>query len=168
MAGLARTAGALAYPGATWHVEGDHYIARTLDGTIVGWAGRLPADAPPWGGALFGAEVDVSATLRPPVRVRPLLHTPAVERDLSLIVADGIAADAIQQVVVAKGGPLLESVRVIAEYRGESLGEGRRSVTFRMTFRSPDRTLRDADVDAAEREVLAALDTQLGLKRRGT
>ena len=74
--GLAETAGALAHPGATWHVEGDHFMARVKDGRTVGWAGRLAADTPPWGGALFGVEIDVTDEHPPwyessPSRPRP-------------------------------------------------------------------------------------------------
>ena len=165
--GLAAVAGALAHPGATWHVEGDHFMARVKDGRTVGWAGRLDADTPPWGGALFGVEIDVTDGERPPVRVVPLPTTPAVERDLSLVVPDGVASSAVAGVIRQAAGSLLEAVRVTAEFRGAAVGEGRRSVTFRLTFRAPDRTLRDADVDAIETGVLGALERELGLARRG-
>lgn len=133
----------------------------------MGWAGRLEADTPPWGGALFGVEIDVTDGARPPVRVEQIPTTPAVSRDLSLVVPDGVAAASAERVIRQSGGELLEAVRVIAEFRGAALGEGRRSVTFRLTFRAPDRTLRDADVDAIEGQVLAALERELGLSRRG-
>ena len=165
--GLSAVAGALAHPGATWHVEGDHFTARTNDGRTVGWAGRLQADTPPWGAALFGVEIDVTVGARPPARVEPLPTTPAVGRDLSLAMPDGVAAAAAEQVIRQAAGELLENVRTIAEFRGTALGEGRRSVTFRLTFRAPDRTLRDADVDAIEGQVLGALERELGLARRG-
>jgi phenylalanyl-tRNA synthetase beta chain len=165
--GLASVAGALAHPGATWHVEGDHFMARLKDGRTVGWAGRLDADTPPWGGALFGVEIDVTDGERPSVRVVPLPTTPAVERDLSLVLPDGVASSAVAAVIRQAAGGLLEAVRVTAEFRGAALGEGRRSVTFRLTFRAPDRTLRDADVDTIETGVLGALERELGLSRRG-
>ena len=166
--GLAGVAAALAHPGATWHVEGDHFMARLKDGRTVGWAGRLDADTPPWGGALFGVEIEVTDGARSPVLVEALPTTPAVERDLSLVVPDGVASIAAAQVIRGAAGDLLEAVRVTAEYRGAALGEDRRSVTFRLTFRAPDRTLRDADVDAIEAQVLGALERELGLARRGT
>ena len=133
----------------------------------MGWAGRLEADTPPWGGALFGVEIDVTDGARLPVRVEKIPTTPAVSRDLSLVVPDGVAAASAEGVIRQSGGELLEAVRVIAEFRGAALGEGRRSVTFRLTFRAPDRTLRDADVDAIESQVLVALERELGLSRRG-
>ena len=165
--GLLVAAAALAHPGATWHVEGDHFMAKANDGRTVGWAGRLEADTPPWGGALFGIELDVTDGARPPVKVAPLPTTPAIDRDLSLVVPDGVAVAAAALVIQQAAGDLLEGVRVIAEFRGAAVGEGRRSVTFRLTFRAPDRTLRDADVDAIESQVLSALERDLGLSRRG-
>ncbi len=164
---LASVAGALAHPGATWHVEGDHFMARVKDGRTVGWAGRLEADSPPWGGALFGVEIDVADGARLPVRVVPLPTNPAVERDLSLVLADGVASSVVADAIRQAAGSLLESVRVTAEFRGAAVGEGRRSVTFRLTFRAADRTLRDADVDTIETGVLGALERELGLSRRG-
>ena len=165
--GLAEAAGALAHPGATWHVEGDHFMARVKDGRTVGWAGRLAADTPPWGGALFGVEIDVADGAGAPVRVVALPTTPAVERDLSLVLPDGLAATRVTEVIRQSAGPLLEAVRVTAEFRGAAVGEGRRSVTFRLTYRAADRTLRDADVDTSETRVLEALERELGLARRG-
>ena len=164
---LAEVAGALAHPGATWHVEGDHFMARVKDGRTVGWAGRLTADTPPWGGALFGVEIDVTDGARAPVRVEALPTTPAVERDLSLVVPDGVASAAVVQVIQQAAGDLLEAVRITAEFRGAALREDRRSVTYRLTYRAPDRTLRDADVDASEAKVLSALERELKLSRRG-
>jgi phenylalanyl-tRNA synthetase beta chain len=133
----------------------------------VGWAGPLAADAPPWAAPLYGVELDVALAPVAPVRVTPLPSTPAATRDLSLVVEDGVAAGRLEAVIRAAGGELLEAVRVTAEYRGASLGEGRRSVTFRLVFRAPDRTLRDEDVDAAERRVLEALERDAGVARRG-
>ena len=112
-------------------------------------------------------EIDVTCAERPPVRVVPLPTTPAVERDLSLVLPDGVASSAVAGVIRQAAGNLLEAVRVTAEFRGVAVGEGRRSVTFRLTFRASDRTLRDADVDTIETGVLGALERELGLSRRG-
>ena len=142
-------------------------MARVKDGRTVGWAGRLTADTPPWGGALFGVEIDVTDGARAPVRVEALPTTPAVERDLSLVVPDGVASAAVVQVIQQAAGDLLEAVRITAEFRGAALREDRRSVTYRLTYRAPDRTLRDADVDASEAKVLSALERELKLSRRG-
>lgn len=164
---LADCALTLAYPGATWHVEGPALTARTPDGREVGWAGRIEADAPPWAGPLFGVEVEVTPDPRGPVRVAPLPTTPASSRDVSLVVPDGVASARVLEVIRAGGGTLLEAAAVVGEFRGASVGEGQRSLTVRLDFRARDRTLRDAEVDGCETAVLAALEAQLGLRRRG-
>jgi phenylalanyl-tRNA synthetase beta chain len=64
------------------------------------------------------------------------------------------------------GGELLERVDIESDYRGGELPAGTRSVAFRLTFRAPDRTLRDADVDQVEARLLAALAAELGIQRR--
>jgi phenylalanyl-tRNA synthetase beta chain len=57
-------------------------------------------------------------------------------------------------------------VAVLDEYRGAGIGNGRRSLMFRLSFRHPDRTLRDREVDDVERRLLRALESELGVKRR--
>jgi phenylalanyl-tRNA synthetase beta chain len=51
-------------------------------------------------------------------------------------------------------------------YRGKGVPEGRVSLSLRLTFRSPDRTLTDAEVDQAMDAVVAALGSAHGATRR--
>jgi phenylalanyl-tRNA synthetase beta chain len=64
------------------------------------------------------------------------------------------------------GGALLERVDVESDYRGAELPGGTRSVAYRLTFRAPDRTLRDHEVDEAENRILAVLARELRIERR--
>jgi phenylalanyl-tRNA synthetase beta chain len=48
-------------------------------------------------------------------------------------------------------------VRLFDEYRGEQLGEGRKSLALRLEFRAPDRTLDDAEVAEQRSKIEAAL-----------
>lgn len=165
--GISERLAALAYPGTAWHVEDGAFVARDAAGRQVGWAGELPADRPPWAGPLFGAEIEVVTSPRPVRPVAPLPSVPASTRDLSLVVPDGLAAADVAGTIRSGGGPSLEAVRITSEFRGAAVGEGRRSVTFRLVFRAPDRTLRDEEVDAAEARILAAVQRAHGLERRG-
>lgn len=108
------------------------------------------------------------STRRPgsPPRYRSLPTTPAVERVLALLLPEGVTAGEVEAVLRGSGGTLLEAVEVESDYRGPELPQGSRSVAFRLTFRAADRTLRDAEVDAAEARLLAALDQRLGVRRR--
>jgi phenylalanyl-tRNA synthetase beta chain len=164
--GLFEAAAALANPEARLQVQGNSWVAVAPDGPMSGRAGLLEADAPPWAGPVYGFELTLDPAPRAARRYRPLPVTPASERDLALLVADGVTGAEVAGVLRREGGELLEGVAVLDEYRGTAIGDGRRSVMFRLTFRHPERTLRDRDVDEVERRLLKALENQFGVKRR--
>jgi phenylalanyl-tRNA synthetase beta chain len=157
---------ALAIPGGVVQVERNRWVALDAEGRAAGEAGPLEADAPPWAAPLYGFEVRLDPAPRRPPRFTPLPTTPAVERVLALLLPDGVRQGAVATVLRRAGGELLERVLVESDYRGPELPSGTRSVAFRLTFRAPDRTLRDADVDQAEARILAGLAEELGVRRR--
>ena len=53
-------------------------------------------------------------------------------------------------------------MRVFDLYRGEQVGEGRKSLALALAFRAPDRTLTDEDVAPVRERIVAALREQLG------
>ncbi len=156
----------LAIPGAAIQVEGNGWIVRDRAGRVVGKAGPLAADAPPWAAPVYGLEVAIDPAPRRPAEFEPLPTTPASERVLALLVPDGTEVGRVADVIRASGGDLLEAVVVESDYRGTELPPATRSVAFRLTFRAPDRTLRDTEVDEVESRLLAALETELGIRRR--
>jgi phenylalanyl-tRNA synthetase beta chain len=157
---------ALAIPGAVVQVERNTWVARDAAGRLVGEAGPLVADAPPWAAPLFGFELVLDPSPRRPPQFTPLPSTPSSERVLALLVPQGITAAQVESALRRTGGALLEQVEVDSDYRGPELPAGVRSVAFRLTFRAPDRTLRDAEVDQAEARLLTALADELGVRRR--
>jgi phenylalanyl-tRNA synthetase beta chain len=100
------------------------------------------------------------------VRARPLPRFPAVNRDLAVVVPEQVEAASLQATIEAAGGELLESVRAFDEYRGGQLPPGHKSVAFSMSFRSPERTLTDAEVDAQLDRVRTALKERHGASFR--
>jgi phenylalanyl-tRNA synthetase beta chain len=164
--GCFEAAVALANPGAHIQVEGSAWVARDADGQLVGEAAVLAADAPPWAAPLFGFEVVVDPAPRRAPRFAGLPSTPSSERVLALLLPDGVAAAQVEGLLRRVGGTILERVEVESDYRGSGVPDGTRSVAFRLVFRAADRTLRDADVDAIEARMLAALDGELGIRRR--
>jgi phenylalanyl-tRNA synthetase beta chain len=126
----------------------------------------LEADAPPWAAPLLGFEVELDAAPRRPARFRPLPSTPSSDRDLALLLPDGVNAAEVARVLRQAAGALLVGVDVLDQYRGAGIGAGARSVLFRLTFRAPDRTLEAAEVDDLERRALAALERGLRVRRR--
>ena len=85
---------------------------------------------------------------------------------LALLVPESLAAARVAEVIRSSAGTLLESVEIESDYRGPELPSGTRSVAFRLTFRAPDRTLRDTEIDQAESRLLAVLEAELGIRRR--
>jgi phenylalanyl-tRNA synthetase beta chain len=100
------------------------------------------------------------------VRFRPLPTTPAAELDLALLVPDAVNAAAVERVLRAAGGDLLESVTLFDEFRGGDVPAGQRSLAWRVVFRDPTRTLRDKEVEGRRRKLLDALDRELGVRPR--
>ena len=157
---------ALAVPGGVVQVEGSGWIAQDSRGRTVGQAGPIEADAPPWAAPLFGFELVVDPAPRVPERFVSLPTTPSSQRVLALVLREGTSVRQVEELLRRVGGSLLESVFIESDYRAPELPPGARSVAFRLSFRAPDRTLRDAEVDAVEGRILAALGGELGIQRR--
>lgn len=158
---------ALAHPGATVQVGGDSWVAVTAAGDEVGRCSALGADTPPWAGALFGAEVVIVPPSNAVPQYLPLPTHPAVERDLALLLGGSDQVVAVGDLLVQRGRRHgLESVAVIDEYRGDGVPEGRRSVAFRLTFRQPDRTMTDHEVDNTVGRLVKMLERERDITLR--
>lgn len=92
------------------------------------------------------------------VRYVPLPKYPAVLRDLAVVAAEEVPYQQVEQTVRQAGGTLLESVRLFDVYRGERIPEGTRSLALSLTFRSPERTLTDEEVDGIVQQIVQALE----------
>ena len=136
-------------------------------GRAVGHIGELHPrvlEAFDLGGRAVAMELDMEPVLAIdlPRRARPVPRFPAVNRDLGVVVAEEVEAAAVLAVIEGAGGELLESAAAFDEYRGSQLPDGRKSVAFALTFRSPERTLTDAEVDRRLEEIRTALRDQHG------
>jgi phenylalanyl-tRNA synthetase beta chain len=100
------------------------------------------------------------------IRYAPLPRYPAVTRDLAPVLAISVPYADVEAVATRTAGPLLESLRLTDVYEGPNLGAGRRALTLRLTFRSPERTLKEAEVEEALGRVRAALHEELGADLR--
>jgi len=138
----------------------------------VGHAGRVAdgvVDAPVWAGDVWALELTLPADVPPKgvVTYRPAPPFPAVERDVALIVPDGTASAAVAAQIRDAAGTELEAVELFDVYTGPGVPEGTRSLAFRLRFRSPERTLKDKQVDKAVKTVLRRLEEELGVEFRG-
>jgi phenylalanyl-tRNA synthetase beta chain len=119
--------------------------------------------------AVWFAIVDVeefhrhAATTR---KFKPLGDFPVSKRDLSLVTPKNVTYDQVEKYLVKYGGRLLESVQAFDVYRGENLTDGSTAFGVRLLFRSPERTLRDSEVDEIVEKVIYKLRSELGVTLR--
>jgi phenylalanyl-tRNA synthetase beta chain len=99
-------------------------------------------------------------------RYRPVPAFPASWVDVTLLVPDGVASGDVQRVLLGAREPFLEQVELISEFRGGGIPPGRRSLTWRLTFRDPLHTLVEKQVEARRDKLLRALETELGVRQR--
>lgn len=90
---------------------------------------------------------------------------PAVSRDISMLMKKDILVGQIEDVIEQKGGAYLEGYSLFDVYEGAQIQEGYKSVAYSVTFRAPDKTLEDADVNEAMNRILKALE-KLGIELR--
>ena len=139
--------------------------AVVVEGRQLGYIGELLTTVSTGAkveGRLVAFEIDVEPLLAASRTPRALaLHKfPAVERDLAVVVEETVAAASLESAIKEAGGSLLAEARAFDEYRGAQVPEGHKSVAFALTFRSPERTLTDAEVDKVMAEI------RLGLEKR--
>ncbi|CAN5447933.1 phenylalanine--tRNA ligase subunit beta [soil metagenome] len=98
-------------------------------------------------------ELDLDALVRlgaPQASPHPIGTLPAATQDLSLVVPVETPAGEVLAAVVAGAGALLEHARLVDDYRGSGIPDGRKSLTFAMRFRAVDRTLTAAEASEAK------------------
>ncbi|MDP7735205.1 phenylalanine--tRNA ligase subunit beta [Mycobacterium paragordonae] len=139
-------------------------------GTVVGHAGQLhPAVIEraglPKGTCAIELNLDAIpvAGVPPAPRVSPF---PAVFQDVSLVVADDVPAQAVEDAVREGAGELLEHLQLFDVFAGPQIGKDRKSLTFALRFRAPDRTLTEDDATAARDAAVRCAAERLGAELR--
>ena len=91
------------------------------------------------------------------VSFRPLPRFPAVQRDVAVVVDGGFQAQQIVDVIRELAQPLVEDVRVFDHYAGAPIPAGKKSLAYSISYRAPDRTLTDDEVNALHADVVRGL-----------
>jgi phenylalanyl-tRNA synthetase beta chain len=92
-----------------------------------------------------------------PVKVRPIPRFPAIERDLSIIVAERLRWVEIVEAVSSKAPDELEDIQFVDIYRGKGIPSDKKSVTLSLRFRDEDGTLTHDSVDGFEKAIVESL-----------
>jgi len=98
----------------------------------------------------------------------PFPKFPSVERDFSLILADGISFKQVEDAVRTLKIPELERIEPADLFRGGQIPAGKFSLMVRVTFQSAQATLTDAQVGDYSARIVTALETSLGASLRAT
>ena len=117
------------------------------------------------------AELDLGALARVGVDRRrtmaaPLPRHPSIVRDLAVVVDAALPAAAVRDTIRSAAPETLLRVREFDRYAGEGIPDGRVSLALRLTFRSPERTLTDAEIDRAIGVVVARIEAAHDAKLR--
>jgi phenylalanyl-tRNA synthetase beta chain len=116
-----------------------------------------------------GAELDFDELLElgsGSVKIKPIPRFPAIERDLSIVVAEPVRWAEIGRAVREVAPAELEDVRFVDIYRGKGVSPGTKSVTLSLRFRDEDGTLTHEAVDQYQAAILESLKRAIAAELR--
>ena len=104
----------------------------------------------------------------PSFRFKPLPRYPAVERDFSLILADGVTFAQVVETIRALQIAEVETIEAADLFRGGQIPPGKFSLMIRVTFQSAQATLTEAQVSEFSGRIVKALQEKLGAVLRAS
>ncbi|NLX58442.1 MAG: phenylalanine--tRNA ligase subunit beta [Phycisphaerae bacterium] len=143
-----------------------------FDGAVIGFCGllgdgvckRLKFRHAPWVAEIELEPLVTAAQLTP--RYRPVPQLPAIERDLALIVDEGVPWRDMDAAARGAGASQLEDVQYVSLYRGKPIPTGRKCIALRLRFRDQESTLTHEQADAFQERILAAFREKLAAELR--
>ena len=101
-------------------------------------------------------------------RFKPLPRFPAVERDFSLVLADGVTFAQVEQTIRSLNIPQLETIEAADLFRGGQIPAGKFSLMIRVKFQSAEATFTDAQLNEFSARIITALQEKLGAGLRAS
>jgi phenylalanyl-tRNA synthetase beta chain len=153
-----------------WHPG--RCAALYLGDTLVGHAGELhPRVVEAMELPARTCAMELELTRLPlsddPVQAPRLSTYPVATQDVALVVDESVPAVDVERALRDGAGPLLEAVRLFDVYRGEQVGDGRRSLAYSLRLRAPDRTLTVEEVSQARERAVGEAARRTGAVQRG-
>jgi phenylalanyl-tRNA synthetase beta chain len=170
--------------GFTWQAGGPGWLAGSSaakvwagnpGGEALGIAGQLArrvADQLKLRQDIFIAELRLEQVLhgiaaaRAALRLVPIPRFPAVERDFSLVLSDGLTFAQVVRAIRALGIPDLQHIEAADLFRGGQIPAGKFSLMIRVTFQSSQATLTDMQIADLSSRIVGALEAELGATLR--
>jgi len=140
-----------------------------VGGAVAGYLGQAGASLSGLRAEASVAEIDFDVLVKAARLTRPYKdfnRQPPVDRDLAVVLAEGVTWKQVETAVRSSAPPVLESLRFVSEYKGKGIEPGEKSWAFSMVFRAPDRTLTGPEVDAFVQAILDALKRDLKARLR--
>lgn len=91
---------------------------------------------------------------------------PTIARDLAVIADEFVLWSEIKGAILSLKMEYLEEIEFFDMYRGKQIGQGKKSIAFRLVFRANERTLRNDEVDVCQEKILKTLENSLNLRLR--
>lgn len=146
-------------------LEGFHPGRTALikhQGEVIGYLGQIH---PEWQKKLdldsvyaFELSLEALLKLRPEeISYVPLPKYPSMERDIAILVDEGIEAEHIRTTIKEAGGKLLQSVQLFDVYVGERIEKGKKSLAFSLIYQDPEKTLTDETINQLQEKIIEAL-----------
>lgn len=97
----------------------------------------------------------------------PIPRYPSVSRDTTMICGNSVKAGDILDAIRNSGESLVEQAELIDLYTGNPIPEGKKSLSFRMTYRDPEKTLKDKDVNRIHTKITQMILDRFGAALQG-
>lgn len=110
--------------------------------------------------AVLLAEINFDLLLErrnPEKAFKPIPAYPAIRRDLAMLIPEAVSHDEVLAVIKQAKSPHLEKVELFDVFRGKNVPEGQKSMAYAFIYRSPERTLTDAEVNGTHEKLVEAL-----------
>jgi phenylalanyl-tRNA synthetase beta chain len=154
-----------------------HFSALKTNGAPLGVAGQLSrriAEQLKLRQDVYVAELELEPLLtaiesaRAALRFVPWPRYPAVERDFSLVLVDGVTFAQVEQTIRALGIAEIQSIHAADLFRGGQIPAGKYSLMIRVVFQSLQGTLTDSQLSDFSSRIVTALEQKLGATLRAS
>ena len=153
-----------------WHPGRCAAVKVAGTDVVLGYAGELHPqvlEALNLPARTCAMELDITAMPLEEKFPAPVLSSfPALHQDIALVVDEDVPAERVRATVEEGAGELIESVELFDIFRGEQLGEDKKSLAFQLLFRAADRTLTDEEVNEHRTAAAELAKQRLGAEMR--
>lgn len=91
-------------------------------------------------------------------KYKPIGRYPAIERDYSFVTDRNLESSIIETIIKENGSGLVDDIKLFDIYTGDNIEDDKKSVSYKVLYRSNDRTLKDKDISAIEKKILEELE----------